>query len=404
MPAKVDRKRWTTETDLRLQVLKLWESGQLLASLLGGAPLFPKRLFLTRPTSSDVADRFDEVRTWVSQLRSIPHLRIEMRRVNHRLFGENELPDQVWIESPDHALALVGRGSDAAHFLHLAAITRDRRPELMPWLAKKPHCALGLLHEWETLLEVVAWVRNHPKPGVYFRQVNIPGVHTKLIESYRGVLSELLDIVLPSEAIDTHASGASEFARRYGFLEKPLRVRFRVLDPQCILLDGCAVEDVTLDAGSFAGLKPKVSQVFITENETNFLGFPKIRKSLVLFGAGYGFEMLRDAQWLRGCRVYYWGDIDTHGFAILDQLRGVLPDVHSFLMDRTTLMKFAEHWQQEERQVTRDLPKLNADERALYNELRHNSIREKLRLEQERIGFNHVEACLHNLLPAAHDQ
>ena len=43
---------------------------------------------------------------------------------------------------------------------------------------------------------------------------------------------------------------------------------------------------------------------------------------MVIFGAGYGFEMLAGADWwLQVVGFIYWGDIDTHGFAILDQLR-----------------------------------------------------------------------------------
>ncbi|PMX97712.1 Wadjet anti-phage system protein JetD domain-containing protein, partial [Pseudomonas sp. GW460-13] len=76
--------------------------------------------------------------------------------------------------------------------------------------------------------------------------------------------------------------------------------------------------DVTLDADSFATLRPGVSRVFMTENETNFLAFPEAADSLVIFGAGYGFSLLAKATWLSQCKLHYWGDIDTHGFAILD--------------------------------------------------------------------------------------
>ena len=63
-------------------------------------------------------------------------------------------------------------------------------------------------------------------------------------------------------------------------------------------------------------------RVFITENETNFLAFPPAADAMVVFGAGYGWEALARASWLHRCQLHYWGDIDTHGFAILDQLRG----------------------------------------------------------------------------------
>ena len=42
--------------------------------------------------------------------------------------------------------------------------------------------------------------------------------------------------------------------------------------------------------------------------------------------------------WLRRCAVHYWGDIDTHGFAMLARARRALPQTESLLMDRDTLL------------------------------------------------------------------
>ena len=149
-----------------------------------------------------------------------------------------------------------------------------------------------------------------------------------------------------------------------------------------------------IDAASFIELNPNVRRIFITENEINFLTFPPVKDSMVIFGAGYGFEMLANARWLSSRRIYYWGDIDTHGFAILDQLRSRFDHAESLLMDRETLLAFASQWDREEQQTLRDLPRLNAQEQALFNDLRDNRLRKNLRLEQERIGFGWVEAAL----------
>jgi hypothetical protein len=178
--------------------------------------------------------------------------------------------------------------------------------------------------------------------------VDIPGVHSKFIEAQRGVLGELLDLALPPAAIDSSVAGVSQFARRYGFRDKPQRIRFRILDRRHALLAGDPEQDITLDARSFARIDPQVERVFITENEINFLAFPAVPHSLIIFGAGYGFEMLREAAWLSRCRIHYWGDIDTHGFAILDQLRAHFADVESFLMDRATLLAFEAQWGEED--------------------------------------------------------
>lgn len=385
---------WTRPVDLRAQVQKLWNRGELLASLVTGEPLFPKRLTLKVPTSAEMAERFDEARAWIAELRAMAYCRVEMREFKHRVFGANAVPQEAWIDTIEDALALIGKQRDVARFAALIEVTRKHQPQLLDWLAKRPLRALELVDEWHLLLDIVSWLQTHPRPGVYLRQVDIPGVHSKFIEAHRGVLSEWLDIVLPPETIDPTASSIPQFAQRYGFRDKPVRIRFRVLDPQHALLPSALVQDVTLDAESFARLDPHVTRVFITENEINFLAFPQVKDSLVIFGAGYGFEMLRKAEWLSNCRIHYWGDIDTHGFAILNQLRNQFDHAESFLMDRNTLLAFETLWGEEEQQTLRDLPRLNPEEKALFDDLRDNRIRKNLRLEQERIGYGWVESAL----------
>ena len=390
---------WTTPADLRRQVRRLWDRGLVLASLATGETPFPRRLVLRRPGSTELRDRFEEVRTWVAALRSMSHVRVTMREVRHRVSGTNLLPHEAWVDTFEDAVALIRKQPEVDEFRRLVDWTHARQPALLAWMAKRPLRALQLAGEWRRLLDVVAWLEDHPRPGIYLRQMDVPGVHSKFVEAHRGVLGELLDLALPPESIDAGAPvGVAGFARRYGFREKPERIRFRVLDPAHALLpaagEAAPEQDVTLDAATFAALDTGVSRVFITENEINFLAFPRVQEGMVIFGAGYGFETLGRAHWLRRCRLHYWGDIDTHGFAILDALRARFDHVESFLMDRGTLMAFESLWGTEDRPIHRDLPRLTAEERALYDDLRDHRIGRNLRLEQERIGFGWVRDAL----------
>jgi hypothetical protein len=385
---------WTRPADLKAQVQKLWDRGELLASLVAGEKSVPKRLVFKAPNSAEIADHFDAVRAWSAEIRTTRHFRVEMREFRHRLFGANTIPHEVWLDTLDDALKIVGKQRGAAEFARLVDMTQVNLPQLVPWLARRPLKALELADEWERLLSVVAWIAAHPSPGIYLRQVDIPGIHSKFIEAHRAVLAELLDMALAPESIDPMATGVGGFARRYGFRDKPRLIRFRSLCPDNTTLPIGFAHDITLDAGSFALLVPNVSRVFIIENEINFLAFPHMEESLAIFGSGYGFEMLKGAVWLQQCRVLYWGDIDTHGFAILDQLRSSIGHAESFLMDRSTLMAFEQHWGMEEKQTRRELTRLNDEERTLYDDLRDNRIRSKLRLEQEIIGFGWVESAI----------
>lgn len=391
---------WTSPADLRVQVQKLWDKGALLSPLvslspagqragLRAEPIFPLRLAFTTPGSTDLATRFPEVRIWAADLRQhAVHYRLTERTVRHREVGTQSVPETVWLESLEAATAYIGKTKETQRFTALVTSTQALQPALLPWLAKRPLTTLSLAAEWSRLLAVVAWLQAHPRPGIYLRQVDIAGVDSKFIEAQRSVLAELLDIALPPDAIDPSATGASQFARRYGFQDKPLRIRFR-------LLDGSAFgEDISITQAAFAQLAPAVRHVFITENEVNFLAFPPLPGSMVVFGAGYGFEALAGAHWLQHCDVHYWGDIDTHGFAILDQLRAYLPHAQSLLMDEATLQTHADHWGHEPQPHQRDLPRLTPPERSVYDQLRDNRIQPGLRLEQERIGFGWVQQAL----------
>lgn len=379
---------WTGPKALKEQLARLWERGELLRDAVTGNARFPLRLSLKSPSSADITDRFTEVRAWAAELAATDLVRVEWQEVRHRIQGAQKLPAGVWVETLEDALIWLGRRREWERFSAQISATRQAQPALLLWLEKRPLQALALAAQWPRLLTVVAWIVDHPRPGIYLRQVDLPGVHSKFIETHRGVLAELLDLALPADAVDTRKTGIAQFSARYGFLEKPVRIRLRVLDPAIRAVPGAACPDVTLDADSFSRLELAVQRVFITENETNFLAFPAVRDAIVIFGAGYGWDALARSHWLKHCAIHYWGDIDTHGFGILDQLRGHFDHVASFLMDRATLDAHAPVWGSEDQPLRVDLHRLTREESALYDDLRDNRLQAGLRLEQEHIGFH----------------
>ncbi|MBV5297634.1 MAG: hypothetical protein JZU64_05720 [Rhodoferax sp.] len=440
--------RWTSPKDLRAQVQKLWDKGELLRPLVQGQAFAPLRLRLTGPTSAELSQHFDEVRAWAAELRAMPRVRLVLREFRHRVMGSNTLPDEVWLDALEDAQALIGRQKEVRRFADLLELTRsfvadadvaksiaransqfrsdacqDLGQRLLPWLEKRPLLALDLFDAWPRLLSVAGWLQAHPRPGIYLRQVDLPGIDSKFIEAHRAVLAELFDLALPMQAIDASASGLSGFCRRYGFRDKPLRIRFRLLDATLACwpvradpgsapatLATPVDQDISLTQAAFERLDLPLGRVFITENEINFLAFPPQPGSLVIFGAGYGFDALAGAAWLQQCELLYWGDIDTHGFAILDQLRAHFPQVRSLLMDRATLLAHRAQWVPEPQPLRRDLPRLTVDELALFEVLGNLQTGDLLqagawpagagvRLEQERISFGWLQATLARLLP-----
>jgi hypothetical protein len=390
---------WTGPDDLKAQLLRLWNRGELLRPLVSGESSFPLRLRLKGPDSSALSERFEAVRSWAAELSAMRNIRVEWRELRHRVQGAQTLPHNVWIDTLDEAWLLVGKRREAERFIQILAQTRAQLPSLLPWLARYPLRAVEAFEFWPHLLAVTRWLLEHPRPGIYLRQVDIPGAHSKFIEAHRGTLRELFDLALAPESIRQELTDIGQFAARYGFLDKPLRLRFRALDSRLQLLPGTSMADISLDAENFASLRIPVKRVFITENETNFLALPAVDGAIAIFGAGYGWDALSRAAWLDDCVIHYWGDIDTHGFAILDQLRAHFAHVQSFLMDRATLLAHEAQWGREDDQVRHALPRLTAEEQALFADLRDNRIRQNLRLEQERVGYNRIKNVLSDLAP-----
>ena len=390
---------WTATSNIKRQVNRLWERRILLAAIVTGESLFPLRLTLKGPSSAEISDRFTDVRKWVQDLGigDGDKYRVVWRELNHRVVGRNSIPKAIWIDSLEDALDLIGKRAEANVFKTIVDETRQRRPSLLPWLERYPFKVLELAADWTRFLDIIDWLSARPRPGVYLRQIDLPGVHTKFIECHRGVLAELFELALPPTSICEEATGAAGFCRRYGFRDKPLRVRFRILDSGRPLFSPATDQDITVAHDTFAGLHLPLQRVFITENETNFLAFPMVEGSMVIFGAGYGFEMLAEAAWLQEREIHYWGDIDTHGFAILDQLRFQFSHVRSFLMDRETLFEHRLHWVTEPTPLKRHLARLTIEEGALYDDLLHNRLGWQLRLEQERIGFSWLQRFLTSL-------
>jgi len=385
--------KWSEKKDLRLQLQKIWDKGAILSSILDEENVFPLRLTLQVPATKEIAEHYTQVRSWIETLMNIKYIRLEMRSIAHATLGKNQIPHRAWIDSIEDAVLLLDKEDEYQKFLSIVNRSREF-PQIKSYLINHPLKALAHAEQWDRILSVVAWIKDHPRCGLYLRQVDIPNVHSKFIERHRAIIMELLDLLLPEDSYNHNAKGIHQFCERYGFLDKPTRIRFRVLDASHSLLSVNPQADITLDLTSFINLNIDIQRIFITENEINFLTFPFVKDSMVIFGAGYGFAELAKALWMQQCEIFYWGDIDTHGFGILDQLRHHFPEARSLLMDHSTLYKHKSMWGIEEKQLKRDLPLLTLEERELYDDLRFNRIQDNLRLEQERISYGHLLAVI----------
>ncbi|NUT73315.1 Wadjet anti-phage system protein JetD domain-containing protein [Pseudarthrobacter sp. C4D7] len=412
MPAE----SWTTLADLRAMSLKAWSSGSLLRELAEPTGMYPRRRPLKRPTAAALLRDYAAAGAWAAELfAAAGPFSLETVEVGRSTIGSNRLPAAAVFGMASEEIGFVGKSKDAARFMELTGGMNALDPSLREWVLRRPLKLLELGADALTAARVALWLQDNPEPGVYVRQLSLPGVHTKFIERHRQVIGQMLAAVVqvpetePVDAGDdaleaageaaledgTGRTPAARFARRHGFLHSPELVRFRILDPAVAVLGGA--RDITVTAEAFGSLCLPVHTVIATENQVNFLALPDQPGSLALYGGGYGFSSLRDADWLRDCRVLYWGDIDTHGFRILDQLRAVHPHVESVLMDQETLLAHREAWGGEPAPSHAVLTRLHPSEAALYEALVNDAYGPAARLEQELIAWDWVQQRLSDL-------
>jgi hypothetical protein len=403
---------WTGPAELRAAIREAWERGGLASELLAaGIAGEPRAFGLRGPKPALWASRFDDIRQWIAGLQAAagpetaPRFRLAWREHEHRQLGRNRVPVAAEFASLDAALDYAGLSAEARRLRACHQAVCRSLPELAGWAVAHPKVLLGHEADWPALLACLAWFKEHPRPDCHPRQVDAPGVHSKFIEANRGLLAELLDLVLPPAAIEAGWTGARQFNRRYGLRDKPVLVRLRFLDPGLAAQawPGLAPAEISLRPADLTGLGPLLApgqalrRVIVTENETNYLALPALPGGLAILGAGYGFDALADAAWLEDCELAYWGDLDTHGFAILHQFRQSFPKARSILMDEATLLAHRPLWGTEPAPNTGELANLDTDERWVYEGLRDQRYGQRVRLEQERIGFAWIERALAGL-------
>ncbi|WP_293050517.1 Wadjet anti-phage system protein JetD domain-containing protein [Mycobacterium sp.] len=381
---------WSTPVSIRARLRKKWDTGAPLAQRARGEAFTPIDLPLRGPTASELGPRYAEVSAWVRQWADQRGpAQLITKTLGGRRIGANAIPDRFRIETFEDLCCFLGTTAEARRHRELVELTDAMSPRLRSWVVDKPLRALAHQEHFERLLACVGWLVDNAGRGYYLRQIDVPGVDTKFIENHRAILAELVDLVTGRPPV----TDGRDFAGRYGFRTKPARVRIRFLDPAVSPFPP-GITDVELCAEELASLPLRVQRVFVAENEVSCLAFPAVARALLIFGGGYAVHRVSRVSWLHEVPLYYWGDIDTHGFAILDRLRAGFPSAQSMLMDRATLLAHETQWDREPAPVNTDLVHLSADEAALYRDLVEDTFGAAVRLEQEHIAYPMLEAAV----------
>jgi hypothetical protein len=359
---------------------------------LCGEGCWPLVVPLGKPTEREVTAGAALVRSWVEAWREFGEPGwVRWSDVQWPRMGRQRLPTHLEVPSASAAARLV---EEEERFTR-AAERYARCIRMWPELAGVSVVmrAFDVLADYsegdfERLLSLLSWLIEHPASGFALRQLPVPGIDTKWVDARRKTL--LADWL---SAIRT-PPGAHDFYQICGLRPPPIRVRMRVLCPSLReALSGLCDVEAPLEELQRLRLSP--ARVLVVENIASGLALPDLQGTVAFLGLGNAVSLLAQLPWVLGRQLLYWGDIDTHGFAILDRARASLGELSSLLMDEATLLACRSLWGEEPVPYSgADLRRLTRSEREAFEGLRLHRWGPKVRLEQERVPWTMVLEAL----------
>lgn len=361
---------------------------------------WPLEIPLGIPTEQAALRQVEGVRAWVVQWQhwqkeqAVGKLSWCERR--WKALGVQRLPEKLELSSPEEVAMLLGESERWLRAKSRYDTLISRWPALVQQLTRHYHILANYSDvDFFRLVNMLNWISLNPRSNLYPRQIPVAGADSKWLESRRGLLSDLV------AAIQGDPIGDRDFYELCGLKSQPQLMRMRVLDPVLrARLGGLADVSVPCDELANVAIRPK--NVFIVENLQTGLAFDDLPGAIVIMRLGYAVDSLGRIPWLNQAQCVYWGDIDTHGFAILNRARTYIPTLKSVLMDESTLMDHRDLWVQEKAQhPSAELSKLTIAEQNLYQALRGNAYGQQVRLEQERIRWDEAWNVVQGILSTA---
>jgi hypothetical protein len=293
--------------------------------------------------------------------------------------GAQTLPERLTLSKPEEVAELAGSLDEWTQV--------TKRQQTLQVITASPAARFASLGElmksmsvddWACFCACMSYFVTHPGCDLYMRQLPIEGVDTKWVGSHQAELTKALTLALDRQGDFFDLTGV----RRPDHLN---HVVVRVLCPELRRqVAGLGQLDVPVSAVAAWALRP--DKVLFVENLESGLALGDIPGTLAFIGKGNAATSLAEIDWIAQTRTYYWGDLDTHGLAILARMRARLPDLIPILMDAETLMVNRALWVTEKVQHP-PVDGLPAAQQEVFHLLTGESATRGVRLEQERLSW-----------------
>jgi hypothetical protein len=393
MPMPMPMPILKTPEDIRTQ-LKVRFNNQHPAWLLGGGT-WPLQFPLGAPSEAQIAADVTAVRAWIAAWESSANLPGEVVWTERQWarIGRQNIPTSVCFGSAASVARALGHEGRWTLAMERAQTLLAVWPQLDGLLGRQlPVLADYPVPDFTRLVSLLRWAEANPKSDMYLRQLPVEGLDTKWIEQRTGVVRAFVSAL----------RGGVEAGDLYDLLglrkDAAHWVRMKILCPNLRAQMG-GMTDVQLPVVQLSTLSIQPGKVVIVENLETGLALPDMPSTVAIIGMGNAVTALSGVPWLHQADCVYWGDIDTHGYLMLDRARRAIPRLRSVLMDHATLLSAQFLWGTEPTHAKAgEFPFLEPSEREVCEGLLSQTWGLNIRLEQERLPWSLALQALQSAL------
>ena len=331
---------------------------------------------------------------------------VETKTIKTHKQGMQTIIEKIYFETEIDFIRFIGKEKETENFKKHLSIVKSRFLNLNAedvqndWLKKHLRSLIAETEDdyWQNIFLCAIWFLNNPHCNVYLREIPVP-VHTKFIEQNTSLIFSVYTALNKNKGTDKVSSNADIY-KRWGVRTAEPFIRFRSLDKDIhlkILNEEFTSYEIQTPLSAFAKINfNSIEYIFIVENLMVYLTFPAFNKTLCIFGSGFAAVNLKECKTLNEKKLYYFGDMDEHGFEILSNVRSIFPNIQSFCMDQKTYETFSIFAVKGENSHSKieDL-NLSEDELHLFKFLRENKTIG--RLEQEKISQAFIKSRIEKI-------
>lgn len=321
---------------------------------------------------------------------------LELETVQSRRNGEQTSISRILFETKDDFLSFINENKSYKRFYNAIELVKESHllsnEKICEWskshlndLQSEPENS----HYWSDICLCAEWLNKNQDSKLYIREIPLP-VHTKFIEQNSKLIQSLTE----------KSDSAVSFEDTFGLKTKPCSVRFRSISEKVSLpFSTTNLRECQIPIKDFECLdkefSDQIKNIFIVENEMVYLTFPKVPNSICIWGHGYTVNSLNNVKWFNSKKIYYFGDLDEHGFDILSSYRRFYPNIQSFCMEKSDWNKHLQYAVVGKKLESSRIPEnLIAEENEVFQIIRNST---QNRIEQERISVSYIQEKL-NLL------